>query len=273
MAEKRTLNLKDKQRTGQRQTKKAEPAPERTTTKAAKKAPPPKQAAAARKSKNDLLEDEESEDDDDEILAEMDSGGKGNTPILFIVAGVLVVLVVVVAFLLLSGRGKNKEPDTSGQTPPPPSSSSQVDTSTGQDPLTGLGTQDFTKDTNWTSSSELVNPDLYTEDIHGLTTRVDYTVKSINNIADFVSYEKRRGTWGGGLELYWLDATYQGHKYVVQVPFKYYKELAETGIIPVQMEVLSIAGASEGQTLNVISYMTLDEQTLKDILKQQSKTK
>lgn len=272
MAEKRTLNLKDKQRGsgGAKATsdKKAISAPAKKSVKK----PPAKQEIMARKSKLDLLDEEDDEDgEDDEILSEMENAGKGNTPILFIVAGILVVLVVVVGFLLLSGR---KRPADEPNIPSSQPTTSQGDASSSvQDPLTDLGTQDFTQDTNWTSSSEMVNPDLYTEDIHGLTTRVDYTVKSINYIADFVSYEKRRGTWGGGLELYWLDATYQGNKYVVQIPFQYYKELSETGIIPVKMEVLSIAGSTEGQTLNVISYMMLDEETLKDILKQQSKTR
>ena len=109
------------------------------------------------------------------------------------------------------------------------------------------------------------------EDIFGLTTRVDYTVKSITNVADFVSYEKHRGTWGGGLELYWLDVEYKDKKYVVQVPFRYYKELDDVGIVPVRMEVLSILSQSDGSQMTVISYMCLDEEVLKDVLKQQSK--
>ena len=58
---------------------------------------------------------------------------------------------------------------------------------------------------------------------------------------------------------------------VVQVPFKYYKELDDIGIVPVSMEVLTITNQADGANLTVISYMCLDEKVLQEVLKQQSK--
>lgn len=230
-----------------------------------------KQQAEERKKQHDLFDDLLDDDDnsDDEIVVSVSSKAD-KSKYLFILAGVAVVLIVIVVFLVFRLGSESSEPPVQ-YTPSVPDTSLPTPAPEVIDGTAGLGTQDFTKNTNMTSSSVLTDPDSYTKDIHGLTIQVGYTVQSITNVADFVSYTKQRGTWGGGLELYWLDAEYQGNKYVVQVPFKYYKELADEGIIPVKMEVLTIEGSTPQQTLNVISYMTLDETTLKSILKQQGK--
>lgn len=215
---------------------------------------------------------------------------KGSSKALFVVVGAVVVVVVVLLFLLFA-PGKSESPDTqielpdsSAQQPNDPElnqgtdedtealtqdSGETVDESLSDD---SLGTQNFLENTTMQTSDVLTDPNMYIEDLYGLTTRVDYVVEKISNVADFVSYEKHRGTWGGGLELYWLDAEYKGQHYVVQVPFEYYKELDDVGIVPVKMEVLTIKGSAEGEKLNVISYMCLDAEVLEDILKQQVKS-
>ena len=224
-------------------------------------------------------------DEDEDVFAGVSEKSNSKNNLLFALLAVGIVVICALVFLLFAG-GKDSEEDTNTQKldqgyyeqyEPTTQSNNQQNQNTNveqqpQTPATpNLGTQDFTGNTNMTTSDILVNPDKYTEDIYGLTTRVDYTVKQISYIADFVSYEKYRGTWGGGIELYWLDVEYKNNKYVVQVPFKYYKELDDVGIIPVKMEVLTIEGSAANETLTVISYMTLDEETLKNILKQQSK--
>lgn len=221
------------------------------------------------------------DDDDEDIFAGVEEKGKNKNNVLFIVAAIGILLLVASAFLILGLGSKGKEevvPQQQDMQQPVvqqpverPTNDSNSDSSASTNEDNSLGTQDFTGNTNMTNSDILINPDKYVEDIYGLTTRVDYTVSQINQVADFVSYEKQRGTWGGGLELYWLDAEYKGQKYVIQIPFKYYKEIDEKGIVPVKMEVLTIEGSASGETLTVISYMSLDEDTLKNILKQQSK--
>lgn len=228
---------------------------------------------------------ENQEDEDEDILSDIPERGQGKSKLLNIVVGIAVVIVVVFVFLVfLSGRDRdeggivqnpteNSEQEQdyqSGNEYPTDGNSVSNDEGSAQP---GVGTQDFTANTNMTTSDTLTDPDKFIEDIYGLTTRVDYTVNSISEVADFVSYEKHRGTWGGGLELYWLDATYKNSHYVIQVPFEYYKELDDTGIVPVRMEVLTINGSTPDEKLTVISYMCLDEEVLKDILKDQSKLK
>lgn len=231
-------------------------------------------------SRTAVVDPDEDEDEDDDILSDVDTDGSGKSKWLFIVVGVVVVVAIIIAFLLFGGKKTTPPPVDTGSVTPAQQGQNQTPSSTQQTPTpgepvapVGVGTQDFTGNTTMSNSDVLTDPDKYLEDIYGLTTRVDYTVSSISNVADFVSYEKHRGTWGGGLELYWLDVEYKNNNYVIQVPFKYYKELDDIGIVPVKMEVLSIQGVSSSETLTVISYMSLDEETLKDILKQQAKSK
>lgn len=236
-------------------------------------------------------DDEDDEDEDDEIIQKSKKsslGGNGNK-IIFGVAAAVLVLVVFVVFLLLNGGQKTEKVEGTGAA----GQQQMQDSGTKQESnilnendfapdepdrengttalLDGVGTQDFTQNTTMESDSEMEDASEYTKDIYGLTTRVDYTVDKILNVTDFVEYEKHRGTWGGGLELYWLEATYKGAKYVVQVPFQYYKELDDIGIVPVKMEVLKITGEGDGDDRTVISYMGLDQETLEDVMKTQSK--
>lgn len=248
------------------------------TKKGSTKAPPEQASAAETKKASVRSEDGDSVLDTIEVK-------KGSNTALFVVVGIAVVAVIILVFLFFGGSNNSEGAGETGV------ETEESDTNTGSDKTadadeeepvvsdsntqsgnsTGLGTQNFLESTTMQNGSVLTDPDMYLEDLYGLTTRVDYTVEKISNVADFVSYEKHRGTWGGGLELYWLDAEYKNQHYVVQVPFEYYKELDDVGIVPVKMEVLTIKGSAEGETLTVISYMCLDAETLKDILKQQSK--
>lgn len=237
-----------------------------------------KKAASSEAAETSSKADEDfDEDEGEDILSSVPQRGQNKNNMLYIVIGIIVVVLVVLVFLLLRG-GRSSDADV--QQPPvqteqiaPPTQSVRPEQGDSSGLPAGVGTQDFTQNTTMTNSDVLTNPDQYVQDLYGLSTRVDYTVDKISYVADFVSYTKHRGTWGGGLELYWLDAEYKGNQYVVQVPFKYYKELDDAGIVPVKMEVLSIQGSAQGEMLTVISYMSLDEEVLKDILKNQGKSK
>ncbi len=228
--------------------------------------------ATSRNAGRDDEDDEEDPEEEDEIIqSSLQSGGNKFTSNKLLMGGAmaLVAIVVIILFLLMHGGGKEDPPPVTGSQPPVTSSDAPATPSeTFSDP--NLGIQDFTQDTNMTSDSPLSNPDGYVEDIYGLTTRVEYEVSAIQEAVDFVNYTKHRGTWGGGVELYWLDCTYKGNRYVIQVPFKYYKELDDTGIVPVKMEVLYSKQAT-GETLTIISYMCLDEEVLKAVLKSANK--
>lgn len=235
----------------------------------------------------DKQEETESKEPEDTGASELDQdtismlkGKKQKKISPFVIAAPVVIIAVFLVFVIVS-RMQNRRvspgdqsatPAASSQTVQAPSTSQGTSGSISAAPSlpSDIGTQDFTQNTTMESNSPLTNPDQFLEDLYGLTTNVDYTVKNISNATDFVEYTKYRGTWGGGIELYWLNVKYKGRPYVIQVPFRYYKELSETGIVPVKMEVLQIVG-SDGDDRTVISYMELDEETLKAVLKTQQK--
>lgn len=244
--------------------KKAQPAPSRPQGNGAAQ-----RAVDKAKQKATLfsVDDEDDDDDEDEVIQASLNAKKNNKvdPKLLGIGGIAVVVILIFCFVLFGGKEEEEpvttKPTTQQTTKPSSSSSNKNNTDS------GLGIQDFTQNTTMTSSSPLSNPNGYVEDINGLTTQVNYNVTSIQSgVVDFVNYTKKRGTWGGGLELYWLDCTYKGNQYVIQVPFKYYKELDDTGIVPVKMEVLYVKQPT-GETLTIVSYMCLDEATLKAVLK------
>lgn len=193
---------------------------------------------------------------------------------IFIILISVIVILIIILVISLSSRKKTIVQESINQTQEFSTeelveSNKQSETNQTETKEDIVGIQDFTQNTNMKSSSNLDNPDIALKDIYGLSLRVDYTVSKIDTVIDFVNYEKKRGTWGGGIEFYWLDARYKDTQYVVQIPFKYYKQLDDTGIVPVQMEVLRIQGDnnSTDDSRSIVSYMTLDELTLKELLK------
>lgn len=258
---------------------KSEESPSEDKIKSSTKKPQkPPQKAPLLDTRDDFDDDDDLDEDDsdDEIIASSSkkkSAASQDKTIKFVLLGVGVVAVVVILFLIF-GRSKSSEEPTNDPNFTPGVESEQ---GTGEDAPPpevpddeNIGIQDFTTDENNTSDSPLTDPEDFTKDLYGLTLRVDYTVSKIQTASDFVNYKKCRGTWGGGLELYYLDVDYKGNKYVIQVPFKYYKELEETGIIPVKMEVLRVKSETDDSYLSVISYMSLDEKTLSQVMKSQS---
>lgn len=219
--------------------------------------------------------DEDDPKEEDAIVKDNEHLNISKTYLLYTLIGTFVIIIVlfILIIALVSKRKVNvQEPKQQTQefsSTKPLLESSSSETIQPETKKDIVGIQDFTQNTNMKSSSELSDTDLILEDLYGLSLRVDYTVSKIDMITDFVNYEKRRGTWGGGLELYWLDAKYKDTKYIIQIPFKYYKELDDSGIVPVKMEVLRIKNSndSDDDNRNVISYMTLDEVTLKELLK------
>lgn len=233
---------------------------------------------------------DEDDDEDDEIVRNASSSNLlSNKIIKYMIPASVGIIALVIALFIFGGSDKNdmniseqspslEQTETQQQTTSIQSNSNSTQTSEKteeeiqneiMDKL-DVGTQDFTQNTNMTTDSKIGDAEEFVEDIYGLTVRVDYTVDKILSVSDFVEYEKKRGTSGGGLEIYWLDATYKGSSYKIQVPFKYYKELDTTGIVPVKMEVLYIDGEHDDSRV-IISYMCLDEKTLEDVMDSQSR--
>ncbi len=275
-----------KQKRTATQSKKEQPTMQKT-----KESHSPRRQKDIFSAKKQKVENTDDEINDEEEISEEEVKIHSNKKVIATVIAAIVVAIIIIAIILfLVLKPKNKvEPSNNIQSQVTQEQNQQQINNTDMDTQTdstdnqnlnsqpvddtsltdSLGIQDFTGNTNMTTSDTLDNIDEDLEDLFGLSLRVDYTVSKIENITDFVNYQKKRGTWGNGLEIYYLDATYKGAKYFIQVPYKYYKELDDTGIVPVNMEVLRInsnTGTSDDERV-VISYMKLDSKTLESVKK------
>lgn len=89
-------------------------------------------------------------------------------------------------------------------------------------------------------------------DLNGLDVSAVYNVEHFDYVDDYITYETRRAIIDDGMELYWVEAEYNGLKYRIQVPFYYYRSLGKSGIHKARIEVLTLVGGGK-----IISYMQL----------------
>ena len=103
---------------------------------------------------------------------------------------------------------------------------------------------------NNTTTAIVYSESDFIKDLNGVDVPAVYNVKSRDYVKDFVNYEAKRAIIDEGMELYWLEVTYSGKKYRVQVPFYVFKDLDKTGICIVELEVLTLEGGEK-----IVSYM------------------
>lgn len=113
-----------------------------------------------------------------------------------------------------------------------------------------VGLPDF-KDSDVSTTTATVYSDSdYIKDLNGVDIPAVYNVKSRDYIKDFANYEAKRAIIDDGMEMYWLEITYNKKKYRCQVPYYVFKDLDKTGICVVEIEVLTLEGGEK-----IISYM------------------
>jgi hypothetical protein len=111
-------------------------------------------------------------------------------------------------------------------------------------------------DNNYSDSSKnettakYFSADDYVKDLEGEDVSAIYSVDHREYITAHVSYTAKRAIIDDGMEMYWLDVDYKGKQYRVQCPFYYFKDMDETGICRVEIEILYLENGGQ-----VISYM------------------
>lgn len=177
----------------------------------------------------DLVEDAEDQDDDE-------PAGKSKLP-LIIGAVAVVTIGIIAAGIMLSNR-------SSSQTETEPQEFYQQteteETEHETTPMPGNANND-----NMQNSDHLDQSTDFLRDLSGVSIPIDYNVKSIDYVRDYVNYTRRRASMDEGMELYWIDIDYNGKKYRCTIPFWRYKSMSDTGICVVQMEVLSLEGGEK----------------------------
>ena len=101
-----------------------------------------------------------------------------------------------------------------------------------------------------TTGATVYNANDFISDLNGLEVSAIYNVEKIEYVTDYVNYETRRASIDDGMEFYWIEAKYHEKKYRVQIPYCYYKNMQDSGICKVNMEVLNLVGGGQ-----LVSYM------------------
>lgn len=220
-----------------------------------------------------------STDEDAEVvedLKETDDEGTSNVPskkvdpkMIVIIA--VVAVVIILGYFMLTGNSKGTD-DVQGSTEVSDdvtsNTSSATSGTTDDDEIfqgndiynadgttkdsTGInpGVQNYDDDSNMTTGATVYSSSDFIKDLNGMDVSAVYNVDSIDFVEDYVSYETRRAITADGMELYWLEATYNNKPYRIQIPFYYYKNLGDSGICKVNVEVLTLVGGGK-----IISYM------------------
>jgi hypothetical protein len=89
-----------------------------------------------------------------------------------------------------------------------------------------------------TKSQIPVESDVFVKDLSGADVKEMFVSKSIVYIKDFVSYTRHRAVTDDGIELYWLEGDYKGKKCRMDIKFKHFQTLSDTGVVMCNIEVV-----------------------------------
>lgn len=177
----------------------------------------------------DLVEDAEDQDDDEPA---------GKSKLTLIIGAVAVVTIGIIAAGIMFSNRSSSQTETEPQEYYQQAETAETEHET--TPMPGNANND-----NMQNSDHLDQSTDFLRDLSGVSIPIDYNVKSIDYVRDYVNYTRRRASMDEGMELYWIDIDYNGKKYRCTIPFWRYKSMSDTGICVVQMEVLSLEGGEK----------------------------
>jgi len=66
----------------------------------------------------------------------------------------------------------------------------------------------------------------------------------INTVTENIAYTRHRAVLDAGIEVYWIEGTFQGRRVRAMIPFSLYLSLAPQGVLTAEMEVVTDAAGS-----------------------------
>jgi hypothetical protein len=156
----------------------------------------------------------------------------------YMYVGIVVVLIVVILVVVMSIR------KTASRT----NSSTENEVTTTEAIITTEATSEEVDTT--VTSVPVTSGDEYVSDLDGLSLESNYDVVDKTYYRDFANYEMRRAEIDDGMEMYWLEISYEGKSYRCQIPYYAASTMELSGICVVEIEKLTL---STGST--VISFM------------------
>lgn len=239
-------------------------------------------------SEDEVILDDLSELDDQEMGSDYGSSAISPEVIkkICIIVGFVVVIIILLAILFSKKSDKDADEEVINKQPVNPIAQEDTDIKESKDdeepkdktPISNVkdstgtdidyvsdeiipGLIDFKRNKNNTTFPYVFDPEDFIKDLNGSPIPAIYSVKKTTYEDLFVNYESRRAILDDGMEMYWLEITYEEKQYRCQVPFSVYKAMNPKGICVVQAEVLTL---EDGEI--IISYMTVNT-NYKDLLK------
>lgn len=189
------------------------------------------------------------------------------------IVAVVLVIVIAVLFALKANLMKKSSPDTTNV----PAATQSVDDETSSDTTSESddeigdnaetqateepnkylqGDHDYSDSENNSVPEKVFSAGDYVKDLESEDVPAVYNVEKREYIVAHVSYTAKRAIIDDGMEMFWIDVDYKGKKYRVQCPYYYFKDLDETGICKVNIEVLYLEGGGQ-----IISYMQVVDES------------
>ena len=180
-----------------------------------------------------------------------------------LVIGLIFAISTIVVIGKLIGMKKSKTPETAVQQIEQQAEQQAEQTGqTGQEGMDGFNLEQFSgpdfdsSELSNTTDYRVFSADDYIKDFNELDVSAVYNVKNRYYKKVLANYAKRRAIIDDGMEIYWVDISYDGKKYRSQVPFYTYRGLQETGIAVMDIEILELEGGG-----TIISYMQVSTST------------
>lgn len=174
---------------------------------------------------------------------EPQTGSKNNLVFVFIVA-VLIVVIFLIISLIKKSKNNTNNVDYSDVATTEAISMEDEDDSGDTEERAWHTAEGTSADVPISSESE------YVTDLEGESLESNYDVVDTSYFKDFANYEMKRASIDDGMEMYWLEITYQGKKYRCQIPYYAATNMQIHGICVVEIEQLQLANGG-----TVISYM------------------
>lgn len=103
------------------------------------------------------------------------------------------------------------------------------------------------------NNESVSNSQDFLKDLNEKPIDIHYKISSIETVRDYADYEKKRAIMDDGMEIYWLDLTYKGKKYRMQVPLAQFIALeSEKHIALVDIELTTLEDGNQ-----LITYMSI----------------
>ena len=195
------------------------------------------------------------EDDDNDEDYELDRDKKKDKSKSIIIFSVILCLVVVIAssIIVYVSSQKSKKQEKQMQAEIQQAQQQAAKASKSKERNTKAGAPNLNSNTKDQNDSAVTGDQLVTN-LNGQSVDTNYKIRNIQTVRDYINYTKYRTVTGTGLEFYWLNATYKENNYIVQVPYQVFKELDDTGITLVDVEVTTLA---DDKNSEIVTYMNV----------------